>query len=208
MNPSLPFIDIFVLFGLGEQHGAAGYQWIFENLAGKYPLANKEKSDMISGFSLPKATELLGKRTFYSFNFSDQHSLLRTTNARQVITRLGFDVRVATRFIYLLKRTGLLNLFLNKPMQKLIVKLSHYGKMGSDVYGIKAVAQSERKHYECSIVGNNEVNLTAFVATEIAKMTYEQPLQAGVSHINEVVKDIPLFFKSLKQYDNQLNVNL
>lgn len=204
-RPDLQNIDIYILFGLGEKHGDAGYRWVFENMTDRYPLASREKDETIGTLSLPKKTQLLGKRTFYSFNFADQHTVLRTTNTRQVITRLAFDSRASTRLLYLLHRMHLLKPFI-KRIQKLMPKMEKYGQMGSDVYAIKAVAWLESGSYECSVVGNKEVDLTAYVATEVAKRVYEQPLRPGVLHINELIKDIPAFLADLKKYDNSMKL--
>lgn len=204
-RPDLQNIDIYILFGLGEKHGDAGYRWVFENMTDRYPLASREKNETINSLSLPKKTQLLGKRTFYSFNFADQHTLLRTTNARQVITRMAFDSRTSTRLLYLLHRMHLLKPLV-KRIQKLMPKMEKYGQMGSDVYAIKAVAWSGDESYECSVIGNKEVDLTAYVATEVAKIVYKQYLRPGVSHINEVIKDIPTFLVDLKKYDDSMKL--
>lgn len=206
-RPDLQNIDIYILFGLGEKHGDAGYRWVFENMIDRYPLASREKDETISTLSLPKKTQLLDKRTFYSFNFADQHALLQTTNAQQVITRLAFDSRVSTRLLYLLHRMHLLKPLV-KRIQKLMSKMEKYGQIGSDVYAIKAVAWSGDESYECSVIGNKEVDLTAYVAIEVAKIVCKQPLLPGVSHINEVIKNIPAFFADLKKYDEGVKFNL
>lgn len=206
-RPDLQNIDIYILFGLGEKHGDAGYKWVFENMTDSYPLASREKDETVGTLSLRKKTRLLGKRTFYSFNFADQHTLLRTTKAKQVITRLAFDSRASTRLLYLLHRVHLLKPLI-KRIQKLIPKMEKYGQMGSDVYAIKAIAWSGNDSYECSVTGNKEVDLTAYVATEVAKIVYEQSLRPGVSHINEVIKDIPAFLADLKKYNNNMKYNL
>ncbi len=206
-RPGLTYIDLYILFGLGEKHGDAGYKWVFENMTDSYPLASREQNETINALSLPKRTRLLGKRTFYSFNFADQHALLRTTNARQVITRLAFDSRAATRLLYLLHRLNLLKPLI-KRIQKRMPKMEKYGQMGSDAYAIKAVVWSGNDSYECSAVGNKEVDLTAYVATEITKLVYEQPINRGVLHINEVVKDIPAFLANLQKHDGRLKVSI
>lgn len=86
--------------------------------------------------------------------------------------------------------------------------MEKYGQMGSDICAIKAVAWSSNDSYECLVIGNKEVGLTAYVATEIAKLVYKQPLKPGVLHINEIVKDIPAFLANLKKYDESLKVNI
>lgn len=204
-RPDLQNIDIYILFGLGEKHGDAGYKWVFENMTDRYPLASREKDETIGTLSLPKKTQLLGKRTFYSFNFADQHTLLRTTSARQVITRLAFDSRGSTRLLYLLHRMRLLKPLV-KRIQKLMPQVEKYGQMGSGVYAIKSVAWSGNDSYECSVIGNKEVDLTAYVATEVAKIVCKQSLRPGVSHINEVIKGIPAFLADLKKYDSNMKL--
>lgn len=87
-------------------------------------------------------------------------------------------------------------------------KMEKCGQMGSDSCAIKAVGCSGNDSYECSVVGNKEVDLTAYVATEIAKLVYEQSIKLGVSHINEIVQNIPAFLTNLQKYDDRLKVNI
>lgn len=104
--PDTKKIEIYILLGLGEKHGDSAYKWTLENIHTNYaiPINGAEKS--VKSFTNPKTTNLLGKRTFYYFNFSDQHSLAKTTSVPTVETRLAFDSNFFTKLVAFFKKNG------------------------------------------------------------------------------------------------------
>ncbi|MFE2198990.1 saccharopine dehydrogenase NADP-binding domain-containing protein [Streptomyces amritsarensis] len=73
-------IDLTVLLGAGERHGADAVRWTVEGLAG--PVAEAPLRTTLPGH---------GRRTAHPFPFSDQHTLPRTLGVEQVTTRLCLD---------------------------------------------------------------------------------------------------------------------
>lgn len=205
--PKSKLIDIFILLGSGEKHGEAAYRWTFDNLHSSYVLGNFSKP--IRSFSLPKKTKLLGKRTFYTFNFSDQHTLSKTINTEKIITRMAFDSKLLTLFIRLLRNIGLTILFKNKKVQNCLIKLFSQSNIGSDLYAVKAVLEDTKgESYECSVVGNGEAKITAFVAVELANYLLKNKTKNGVNHVHNIVEDVPKFLENLKKYDSKIITNI
>lgn len=52
-----------------------------------------------------------------------------------------------------------------------------------------------------------EANLTTYVAIEAALCVLKRPVPYGVSHLHQIVEDIPDFLQNLKRYDNTIELN-
>lgn len=199
-------IDIFILLGIGEKHGEAAYHWTFDNIHSSYNISDNGKLKTIKSFTQPKVCNLLGERKFYTFNFSDQHTIAKTTNTEQVLTRMAFDSKTLTTLIALLRKSGLTKIFSNKTIQTLFIHLFKKVNIGSDIFAVKAIAKNtSNKTYECSLKGNGEGKMTAYVATETALYIMQNDLY-GVKHINHIIEDIPNFLENLKRYDETIEI--
>lgn len=196
-------VDLFVLLGLGEKHGDAAYRWTFDNIHTAYPVIQNGYTKTVKSFTQPKQTQLLGKRTFYAFNFSDQHTLTETTSSPRVFTRMAFDSRFLTGMIGLLRKVGITCLFKNKRIQTIFVPIFKRSGIGSDLFAVKATTA----YNSYSVTGNGEGKITAYVATELAIQLIRQSQAPGVRHIHQLVTDIPEFLARLKKYDDQISID-
>lgn len=87
-------IDLAVLLGAGERHGAAATDWSYRLLGGHF----HEDGERIRNYSRPARFLLPGHRTrrlLFRLDFSDQHTLRRELNV-PVRTFFGLDSRPAT----------------------------------------------------------------------------------------------------------------
>jgi hypothetical protein len=87
-------IDLAVLLGAGERHGAAATVWTYGLLGRRFPDAgggSVRNFTQFRHFDLPG----YGRRRLYRADFSDQHVLTREFDA-PVRTYLGLDSRLAT----------------------------------------------------------------------------------------------------------------
>jgi len=201
-------VDISILLGLGEKHGDAAYRWTFDNLHSHYDLVRKSQPAQVSSFSLPRRSVLAGYRRFYTFNFSDQHTLLQTTTASEVVTRMAFDSKALTRLIAALRTTGLTRLFRSKRLQRILIPLFKRSGIGSDIFGARAEVMNGDMFYSSSILGHGEGKVTAYFAAELALYLLKSEWPGGVWHSHQLVKDIPAFLQRLKKYDGKLEINL
>ncbi|MEC4115174.1 hypothetical protein [Myroides pelagicus] len=102
--------------GIGEKHGTAAYRWTFDNIDQSYNVRHNNQSRPVQSFSNPKPCEMMGPRLFYTFNFSDQHTLNATLKNTKVMTRMAFDSRFLTRLIAFSRQIGLTKLLKNKKI--------------------------------------------------------------------------------------------
>ncbi|WP_222166274.1 saccharopine dehydrogenase family protein [Edaphocola aurantiacus] len=208
--PDQKMLQLFVLLGLGEDHGEQAFQWTFDNLHQEYTIQDQGKGQQVKSFTQPLTTDLLGKRKFYLFNFSDQHILARTQNLDSISTRMAFDHKGITALIAGMRKLGFTRLMRLAWVQRIMIKLFRKVKMGTDVFAVKA--QSYHSHgvlKEASISGYGEGAVTALVAALLAKdlLDKQTPL-LGVQHIDTYVEDVPEFLSELRKYNPQLQVKL
>lgn len=208
-NKGITAIDIFILLGLGEKHGDHAYQWTFDNFNTNYDIVLNGSKTRVKSFTQAQQAQLLGKRSFYLFNFSDQHSLQKTTSAQEVITRMAFDSKLLTGLVAIGRKLGLTSIFKNKKLQGTLIKIFKNFSYSSDVYGAKVVGNTnDNTMTEYSVSGNGEGKVTAYVATEMALYCITNPVKSGVWHSHQVINDIPAFLNQLKKYDKSVTINL
>lgn len=202
-------INLFVLLGTGEKHGDAAYHWTFDNLHTTYKISNNDETPIVKSFTSPVTTQLFGKRTFYLFNFSDQHSLVKTTRVNTVRTRLAFDSKALTQAIAFFRKIGLTKVFQFRRIQNLIMPLFKKSLLGDEIYSVKAVIENDRgESRECSLSGNGEGKVTAYIASMVALNIVDSAHHYGVSHLNEIVSEIPDFLNAVCSYDNSIKIKL
>lgn len=208
--PNTKKIEIYILLGLGEKHGDSAYQWTLENIHKNYAIQINGTKKTVRSFTEPKTTNLLGQRTFYYFNFSDQHSLANITSVPTVKTRLAFDSNFFTKLVAILRKTGITKIFSNAKMQKIMIPLFKKASLGSDLFAVKVIAENDDKEtYECELIGKNEGNITALLTVQLALKILKTPsVHIGVLHSNEIIENIPLFLADVKKMDNSITMKL
>lgn len=200
-------VNIFVLLGIGEKHGEAAFRWTFDNIHTSYSIPNSQSDKNINSFSEPLKTELLGMRTFYTFNFSDQHILAKTNKHISFLTRMAFDFKTLTFLVNLFRKIGLTKIFTFKKVQSILINVFSKTNIGSDKFAVKATAENNsQESYSCYMEGHGEGKTTAFVTVETALLILNSEQKAGVQHLHQLVKDIPIFLDKIKHYDDTIAI--
>ena len=168
-------IDLAVVLGAGEEHGAAATAWslgllgrTFPDPATGAPVRNLTRG---RGFDLPG----LGRRRLYRADFSDQHSLTRDLG-RPVRTSFGLDSRVLTAGLALLTHV---------PGASRVPTGVH--ALGTDAWVVLAQSGGARRWAR----GRGQSRATARITAWAAALV--EGLDAGVHHLHEVVRldDLP-----------------
>lgn len=89
-------VDIAVLLGAGEKHGAAALDWSYRLLGRHFP-DTQPAGRMVRNYTQPQRFLLpgYGPRSLFRADFSDQHALTRDLGV-PVRTYLGLDSRLVT----------------------------------------------------------------------------------------------------------------
>lgn len=207
--PGSKKVDLYILLGLGEKHGDAAYRWTFNNIHDTYSISHNSKKTSIKSFSSPKRTNLEGNRTFYTFNFSDQHILSKTTQAEEVLTRFAFDSQILTAVTVFFRKLGITKILRNGTFQELLLYVFKNFNVGTDIFAVKAVANhTDGTVYESTITGNCESDITAFTTVLSAVEILKKTSKSGVYHVHELVSDVPQFLNQLKVYDPSVKIRL
>ncbi len=193
-------IDIYVMLGLGDQHGRAAIEWTIDNLNTSFHVYSNREKVMVDTFLNGKTTYFgreLGARTGYRFNFSDQHSLPHTLQVPTVSTRLCFDSQVITNIIALFKRAGIFRLLKYQYFRKVMIWFFSRIRWGKEIYALKIDAWGEvsgkKVIAECDIHGQQEALITAAIAARAGEELYTAKGLKGIYHLEELF-DISSFY--------------
>ncbi|MEW2635515.1 saccharopine dehydrogenase NADP-binding domain-containing protein [Streptomyces sp. NPDC048389] len=163
-------IDLTVLLGAGERHGADAVRWTVEHLA--EPTTAGPLRTMLPGY---------GTRTAYPFPFSDQHTLSRTLGVGQVTTRLCLDSRPLTTGLFALRRAAR-----RSAVRRALTGLFTRIHVGRDGFGVRADAHRGDLHAAYALTGQAQSRVTGLVAAHVARELLTGSLPLGVHHIDQL----------------------
>ncbi|MGW5878144.1 saccharopine dehydrogenase [Nocardiopsis terrae] len=167
-------VDLGVVLGSGERHGAAATEWSLNLLGRSFP--DPATGESVRNLTRGRTFDLPGRRRrLYRADFSDQHTLTRDL-ARPVRTHLGLDSAAATTALALLTRL---------PGVGALRSVPHLP--GSREWTLVAVSGGHRRWAR----GQGQSRGTAAVTAWAASLT--RNLSAGVHHLHEVatLADLP-----------------
>jgi len=186
-------IDIFLLLGLGEVHGESSNLWVLDNLITDYSVLQSGVEKRVQSFGEYKPTVFpvdIGKRAVFRFNFSDQHTVVKTLGLNSVSTWACFDSAFFSWFFYVEKKLGLLNLLRIAAVKRMYLKLMGSIHTGSDLFIAQVVADGavngKSASYTCSVNGHGEGRITGLFAAEVAERLYTSDMPSGVFHIEQM----------------------
>ena len=183
-------VDITVMLGLGEAHGAAAVAWTLKNLVGEFETVVNGRTRSVRSLSDPRRVTLAGEtrgRTAYRFNFSDQHTVRRTLGVREAATRLCFDSRLSTWLLAASARTGVLNLARLPLAEQALRATSARLRWGTDTFVVQVDAEGELRGEACSLTcavsGHREGEATGRITALVVRHLLKASVTPSVSHI-------------------------
>lgn len=187
---NLKEFNIFILLGLGEDHGGAAVQWVVDNLYKDFRVLKDHKAIKVRSFHerLEVNYPGIGNRLAYRFDFADQHVLARTLKIGSVSTWLSFDINGVAKGLANLQKVGGRRFLNYPPIKKLAVYLFNKIKIGSNVFIIKTVAKNSGNDLVLTVLGENESEATGIITASVAKRLISSKPEAGVFHIEEFIE--------------------
>lgn len=187
-RPEVRFVDVFILLGLGDEHGEAAIRWSLEALSEDF------EPSTLGGSTLTKGKESifpadLGKRMAYYFNFSDQFVIQNTLGYLSATTRMCFDSRFVTFVSNALRKLRFNRVLRFDRVQNSIVYLMKRYRFGTDRFAVKVEARSEEQGqpvYQCALMGAQESRTTGLVAALVAEQLQTSSFASGVYHIEQL----------------------
>jgi len=193
---SIERIDILLELGLGDHHGQAAIEWMFDNLDSVYEVNENGQIKTVRSFNEQLDLALPTQpfpRPAYRFNFSDQHVLVRTLGIPSISTWFRFDDRVSTWVLAKISQKGGGKLLRRKWFRKIAVWLFLNVHMGSDTCGVAVRAVGDnKKTLTFGLVGRKEALMTAIVATETVRQVLSGSMPSGVYHSEQVIQMDPV----------------
>lgn len=189
-------LDLFVLLGGGDTHGAAAIEWTLENLASPFDVYRKGQLHRVHGFHEATWVHFPGEarpRRAWRFNFPDQRTVARTLSVPTVSTWLCFDPPGMGTLAALAIRLGMGRLLRWPPLRRAVTWLALRAHTGSDVCSVLAQARGHSAGMPVTRVaalqGRREAMLTGRVAAEVARdlLTGQRPSSGGVLHLDQFV---------------------
>lgn len=172
-------LDLTVLLGAGESHGADAVRWTVEALT-REPLVRRPGA---ARASLPG----FGRRQTYPMPFSDQFTLRRTLGVPSVTTRMCLDSRAVSTALFSLAATrGGRRLLRSPAARRFLTASSGRLPIGSDRFLVMAEGQREGRRRQRWASGSGQSRTTGLVAALAAKALLDGVSEAGVWHLEQV----------------------
>ncbi len=191
-------VQTYLMLGLGDKHGLDAIRWMLAYSNRNFILRNQKDNRLRKSLSEPKKTRFLHEtntRTFYLFDFADQHSIPLTTGAKKAETRLAFDSRWATRLMHLSKGIGFMQLA-EKWNPKKIKNLLDKFKAGSNDFALQVEISGQHTNGKTELkllaYGQNEAYITGVIGAYAVRQVVDESVKFGLCPIE---KSLP--FKKL-----------
>lgn len=195
--PETTQIDILLEFGLGDHHGPAAINWMFDNLDAAYEVRENHRTRRVRSFVEHRALRLptqKADRPAYRFNFSDQHVIARTQDVASVSTWVRFEDRLSTWLFAKSSQLGLGRLLRRRWWRRVAVWLFMHVHLGSDRCGVAVRGRTAdgRQTATLGVVGRKEALMTAIAAAESARQILTETPAPGVVHSDQVIALDPI----------------
>ncbi|MFD3356839.1 saccharopine dehydrogenase [Streptomyces fradiae] len=166
-------IDLTVLLGTGERHGADAVRWTVRSLAAPPGGARPAR------FALPGH----GTRTAHPFPFSDQYTLRAGLGVPDVTTRLCLDSRALTAALFGARRAGLGRAARHARVRRVLTAALGAVHPGGDGFAVRADAWRGGRHAAHALTGSAQSRVTGLVAAHAVRTALSGALPPGVHHI-------------------------
>lgn len=175
-------LDLTVLLGTGERHGADAVRWTVAGLSD--PVLARSQRVALPGY---------GVRRAHPFPFSDQYTVRRTLDVREATTRLCLDSRLLTATLFAVRRLGLLRGTHRPGQQRLLAQAFSRVHLGGEGFAVRADARRGDRHAICALTGRGQSRVSGLVAAYVTRAVLAGGAPAGVRHIEQlpVLADLP-----------------
>ncbi|WP_426753377.1 saccharopine dehydrogenase family protein [Myxococcus sp. Y35] len=188
-------LDLVVLLGGGDAHGAAAIEWTLENLAAPFDVIRAGQRHRVHGFREAIQVQFPGERrprSAWRFNFPDQRAAARTLAVPTVSTWLCFEPPLMSEWAALSVRAGLGHLLKWSWLRRALAWVAMRLRVGSDVCSVQARAEGHSAGAPAARVatlqGRREAELTGRVAAEVARDLLTGHRPGGVLHLDQYVE--------------------
>lgn len=192
-------IESYLMLGVGEKHGSDAIKWLVNNLNVTYEVDGKYEKEKVKSFTqVRKVTVDKNKRKqdFTRIDLADSYINKKMYPQARVNSWFSYDINYFTSIVRVMTKIGLFHFIKNEKIKKLYkiifavsMKISQKMKMGTDKYASIIRVQGKKygmnQELEIRVVGNCNSEITAYVATYLAKIMTD--FEIGVHYACECV---------------------
>jgi saccharopine dehydrogenase (NAD+, L-lysine forming) len=185
-------VDLFVLLGMGDEHGPDAIGWTLESLGSTFEVfqeGNRVPTQSFGESMSVRFPDERSSRRAYRFDFPDQRSIVRTLKIPTASTWLCFEPNFVTSLaaaISKLSTRGSRGAWMRSKIARAAAKL----RMGSDVCAVLVRAEGttglQPVVRQLGFRGHREAKVTGTVAAEVARLLLEGRGPKGVVHIDQL----------------------
>ncbi|OJH35273.1 saccharopine dehydrogenase family protein [Cystobacter ferrugineus] len=198
-------MDLFLMLGGGDAHGAAAIGWTLDNLDRVFTVQQDGRPHEVRSFREHEVVRFPGlprTRKAWRFNFPDQRMVARAFSIPSVSTWLCFDSALLTAGMRLAARVGLSWLLRVPALRRGVMRVLGACRLGSDVCRVLVRAEGRLGGHpatrEFAFEGRREAELTALVAAEAARWLLAGHRPGGVLALERFVTPGP-FLRRLEE---------
>jgi short subunit dehydrogenase-like uncharacterized protein len=167
-------LDIAILLGTGEKHGAAAVAWVLQHLSDD------------NGTSRIRFPEPYAQRTVHRFPFSDQYTLKDSLSVANAASWLCFDSPAMTRLIGLARLPLMRQLFKQRWIKQIAAHIIQKWHVGREDFVLTARAKNDLHTHQVWLTGKHQSEATGLVAALVVEQLTSIPALSGVYHIEQL----------------------
>jgi short subunit dehydrogenase-like uncharacterized protein len=186
-------LDLFVMIGSGDSHGAAAIEWTLSNLNRPYEVFQDGERRVVRGMSESRVVKFPGarrSRRAFRFNFPDQRTIVRTLGVPTASTWLCSDSMLLTNVTRLIAPLVSGDAWFSTAIRRQVTRAMSFARFGSNVCRVlvRAEGRLDRRPIvrEFSFSSRSEARVTGLVTADTVRTLLEGERCSGVVHLEQL----------------------
>lgn len=184
-------LDLFVLLGAGDGHGAAAIEWTLDKFDSEFIAYQDGRPQWFRAQRETRSAQVPGRRRpvlGVRFDFPEQRSLFRTLGVPTVNSWLAVLPPAVARSLRLAALAGGGELTRRPRSRARLMSLLERGSPGSDDCGVLVQATGTDGHLtEVAVLSEDQSELTAAATALMATEMIEGRIPPGIHHSDQVI---------------------
>lgn len=204
-------LDLFVLLGIGDDHGPAAISWTLDRFDSEFIVYQDDQPVRVRAQRETESLQLPDRRfpvPAVRFDFPEQRSLHRTLGVPTVSSWLTTLPPAATRSMRLAALSGIGGLTRRPRSRQALLSLLTRGGIGTDECGVLVRATNGAgETLSASVFSRDQSGLTAAATALMTEAVVESEIPEGVHHSDQVIEPRTLL-RRLSEADPTITFSL
>lgn len=189
-------LDLFVLLGVGDDHGLAALEWTLDKFDSEFIVIENGQPHWVRAQRETRSAQIPGRRRRVlgvRFDFPEQRSLPRTLGVPTVSSWMATLPPSVARSMRIAALAGGGELTRRPRSRRALLKSLERGGVGTDECGVLVQAtDADGQMTEISVLSRDQSGLTAIATSLMAIEVIEGRVPVGVHHSDRVIEPRPL----------------